>query len=84
VYYVAVTLDGFIAARDGTTDFFPLSEGYLRQIRAEFPETFPGHLRAALGINAPNAHFDTVVMGRGTYDPALSVGITSPFPHLRQ
>ena len=84
VYYVAVTLDGFIAARGGTYDFFPTSEGYLRQLQQEFPETFPGHLRAALGIDAPNVHFDTVVMGRGTYDPALRIGITSPYPHLRQ
>ena len=83
-YYVAVTLDGFIAARDGNADFFPLGEAYLRQLLQEFPETFPGHARRALGIDAPNVRFDTLVMGQGTYDPALRLGITSPYPHLRQ
>jgi dihydrofolate reductase len=84
VYYVAATLDGFIAARDGNADFFPLGEAYLRQLLQELPETFPGHARRALGIDAPNVRFDTLVMGRGTYDPALRLGITSPYPHLRQ
>src|SRR4051794_17593833 len=84
VYFVAPTIDGFIAAPDGSCEHFPASEPFLRQLAAELPETLPGHGRAALGVDAPNARFDTVVMGRGTYDPALALGITSPYPHLRQ
>lgn len=84
VYFIASTIDGFIAARDGATDVFPMSQTTLRQIAEEFPETFPTHLRPVLGIAAPNARFDTVIMGRGTYHPAFSQGITSPYAHLRQ
>ncbi|MGH3478708.1 MAG: dihydrofolate reductase family protein, partial [Nocardioidaceae bacterium] len=28
--------------------------------------------------------FDTVVMGRGTYEPALTTGVAIPYPHLAQ
>jgi dihydrofolate reductase len=84
VYYVASTIDGYIAAPDGDASAFPISEAYIQQLAQEVPETFPGHVRSALGIDAPNARFDTVIMGRGTYDPALEMGITSPYPHLRQ
>jgi dihydrofolate reductase len=83
-YYIAVTLDGFIAGPDGQFDFFPLHDDHQAAIVAEYPETMPGHVRAVLGIDAPNRYFDTVVMGRGTYEPALREGITSPYPHLRQ
>ncbi|MEU6768047.1 dihydrofolate reductase family protein [Streptomyces sp. NPDC046853] len=40
---------------------------------------------AAVGVtDAPNRRFDTVVMGHGTYRPALDTGITRPYAHLRQ
>lgn len=32
----------------------------------------------------PNKGFDTLVIGLGTYQPALDVGISSPYAHLRQ
>jgi len=42
-------------------------------------------VRPALGIeDAPNRTFDTVVMGRGSYEPGLAAGVKSPFAHLRQ
>lgn len=84
VYYIAVTLDGFIAAPDGTYDCFATEGDHLEAIVTELPETLPVHVRAALGIDAPPARFDTVVMGRATLQPALDIGITSPYPHLRQ
>jgi len=59
-------------------------QGLVDHMRAEYPEVLPGHVRAALGSDEPNRRFDTVVMGRATYEPALAIGITSPYPHLRQ
>ncbi|MFJ9683549.1 dihydrofolate reductase family protein [Streptomyces sp. NPDC101194] len=90
VYYVGVTLDGRIAGPGGECDFFPLgneqqSAAYFAWTNALYPETVPTAYRAAAGLtNTPNRRFDTVVMGLGTYRPALDAGITSPYAHLRQ
>jgi dihydrofolate reductase len=83
-YLVGVTLDGYIAAPDGSTDFFPMTDEVLTFLVSEFPETLPTHVRAQLGVKAANRRFDTVVMGRGTYELALDTGVTSPYRHLRQ
>lgn len=83
-YYVGATLDGYIAAPDGSSDFFPVTPPVLDYIAEEFPETLPTHVREQLGITAPGHSFDAVVMGRGTYAPALDIGITSPYAHLDQ
>ena len=83
-YYVGMSLDGYIAAPDGSFDFFPVDQAVLDFIAAEYPETLPSHVRAHLGVTASGTRFDTVVMGRATYAPALQVGITSPYAHLRQ
>ncbi|WP_413799205.1 dihydrofolate reductase family protein [Streptomyces iranensis] len=90
VYYVGITLDGRIAGPGGEYDFFPggdeqQSAAYSNWTNALFPETVPTAHRAAAGLaDAPNRHFDTVLMGLGTYRPALDAGITSPYAHLRQ
>ena len=84
-YYIATSLDGFIAGPDGQFDFFGFEGDFAAAILAEFPETLPGPARAPLGIaDVPNQRFDTVVMGRGTYEPGLAAGLTSPYPQLRQ
>jgi dihydrofolate reductase len=84
VYYIACTVDGFIAGEDGSWDFFPMTGAHLAYIAEEYPETIPGHAREVMGATGPNRHFDAVVMGRHTYEPALKAGITSPYPQLRQ
>jgi dihydrofolate reductase len=85
VYFVATTLDGYIAGLDrGDPDFFPFEGPHVADLLAEFPEMIPGHARATLGLNDDNQRFDTIVMGRTTYDIGRAVGLTSPYPHLRQ
>jgi dihydrofolate reductase len=84
IYYVACSVDGFIARTDGSFDFF-LQEGeHLVDLFARYPETLPRHLRDVLGITAANQVFDTVLMGRATYEVGIAIGVTSPYPHLRQ
>ncbi|MEU5944503.1 dihydrofolate reductase family protein [Micromonospora sp. NPDC047465] len=84
VYYVGSTIDGFIAGPDGSWDFFPIEADLGAYVNGLLPEVVPTAYRSALGIDAPNARFDAVVMGRSTYDPALAEGITSPYAHLTQ
>ncbi|KJS60304.1 dihydrofolate reductase family protein [Streptomyces rubellomurinus] len=86
-YLIGATIDGYIAAPDGDFDFFTpfVTEDYAPALFAQYPETLPTPARAAVGIaEAPNKRFDTVLMGRGTYDPGLAAGLTSPYGHLRQ
>ena len=83
-YFVACTVDGFIAREDGSLDFFPMSGGHIPYLAGEYPETIAGHMRTALGVSGANTHFDTVLMGRHTYEVGSRIGVTSPYPHLRQ
>ncbi|MCP3798776.1 dihydrofolate reductase family protein [Allokutzneria sp. A3M-2-11 16] len=84
-YYIASTVDGCIAAPDGAADFFPWDGDHNAVMTAEYPETLPTHVAAAVGLPTPEPrHFDTVVMGRGTYDVVLEEGFPSPYAHLRQ
>ncbi|WPB81963.1 dihydrofolate reductase family protein [Archangium violaceum] len=66
-YHVAATLDGFIAREDDSVDFLPTNVS---------PEHVMDYFHSLL------SEYDTVVMGRGTYEPALKVGITDPYPSL--
>ncbi|WP_078488914.1 dihydrofolate reductase family protein [Streptomyces sp. Mg1] len=84
-YYVGTTLDGFIAGPDGQFDFFPFEGDLAAALLAEYPETIPAHGRGPLGLDGvANKRFDTVLMGRVTYEPGLAAGVTSPYPHLKQ
>lgn len=83
-YYIACSVDGFIAHKDGSFEGF-LQEGeHITDFLESFPETFPVHFRDALGINPENKYFDVVLMGRKTYEVGLNVGITNPYPHMQQ
>lgn len=83
-YFVAATIDGFIATEDGSLDFFPVGGDHGPIIAAQYPETLPSKVRETFGIDKPNATFDTVIMGRKTHDFGVRTGTTSPYAHLRQ
>lgn len=88
VYYIASTLDGFIAGPDGADPtgpggFWPIPEDYLTYMIATYPETLPGPARAALSITAEGTHFDTVLEGRRSYELGIKAGVTDAYPHLR-
>ncbi|TDC46421.1 dihydrofolate reductase [Actinomadura sp. KC345] len=85
VYYVGVSIDGYIAGPGGEFEFYPVADDMVAWITERYPETVPTHLRAQVGLeDAPNKRFDTLVMGLGTYRPALDIDVTSPYAHVRQ
>ncbi|MCM2413896.1 dihydrofolate reductase family protein [Streptomyces sp. RKAG290] len=88
VYFIASTLDGFIAGPDGADPsgpdgFWPIPEDYVGHLIAEYPETLPGPARTALSITAEGTRFDTVLEGRRSYEIGLKAGLTDAYPHLR-
>jgi dihydrofolate reductase len=82
VYFIATTADGSIAGPRGESDFFPMDGDHIAAQVEELPETLPRHLRDMLGVPTRQARFDTVIMGRATYEPALAVGVTDPYAPL--
>ncbi|HAA26574.1 MAG TPA: dihydrofolate reductase [Cyanobacteria bacterium UBA8553] len=65
-YYVACTVDGYIAHKDHTIDGF-LQDG---EHVTDYLESFKW--------------FDVVVMGRKTYEFGLNLGVTNPYPSMKQ
>lgn len=84
IYYVATTLDGYIANEDGSFEGFSWDDNFMADLLAEFPETIPAHLKERSSSQDQNKVFDTVLMGRKTYEVALQQGITNPYPALDQ
>lgn len=85
VYYVGASIDGYIAGPEAQFDFYPVPDDMVAWMNERYPETIPTHIRRHFGMDdLPNKAFDTMVMGRGTYEPALDVPTTSPYAHLRQ
>jgi riboflavin biosynthesis protein ribD len=84
VYYVAVSIDGYIAAPDGSYDAFPIEGDHMEVYLGEFADALPAHVLTALGVEAPLDRFDTVIQGRASYDVARAVGIDRPYAHLRE
>lgn len=85
VYYVATSIDGFIADPCGDFSAFPQDPTTLAVLFDRYPETCPTHLRDVLGVTGAPRRFDTVLMGYRTYEPALAVGLPGgAYPHLHQ
>lgn len=84
IYYIATTLDGFIAHEDGSFDGFSWNDEFITHLLSEYPETIPAHLKDETVSKEPNKLFDTVLMGRKTYDIGFQQGITNPYPTLDQ
>ncbi|SMC74812.1 dihydrofolate reductase family protein [Kibdelosporangium aridum] len=85
VYYMAVSLDGYIAGPGGEYDFYPTTDAYTAWMTERFPDTIPTRFREMVGVaDVPNKNFDTVIMGLGTYLPGLADGMTSPWANLEQ
>ncbi|MGW7067192.1 dihydrofolate reductase family protein [Streptomyces sp. NPDC054855] len=89
IYFIAVSLDGYISGPDGSDPtsgpdaFWPIGQDYVEHLVAHYPETLPGPARDAFGITGNGAHFDTVIEGRRTYQNGVDAGITNAWPHLR-
>lgn len=86
-YYVASTIDGFVAGPDGGDPsgpggFWAPGEDYVGHMVANYPETLPGPAHEPLGITEPGTRFDTVVEGRASYQIGLDAGVPDAYPHL--
>ena len=84
VYYVAVSIDGYIAAPDGSYDAFPVEGDHMAVYLSDFADALPAHMLAALGMQPPGHRFDTVIQGRTSYDVARAAGIERPYAHLSE
>ncbi|KJL27379.1 dihydrofolate reductase family protein [Microbacterium azadirachtae] len=82
-YYVAVSLDGFIAGPEGQFDAFLLEGDHMAALTGRFADAIPTSFAQALGIAQERSTFDTVLMGWNTYAVGLP-DMPSPYAHLRQ
>ena len=82
VYFVATSADGFIAGPAGQFDFFPMQGDHIVAQAQELPETLPVHVRDALSVSIRQPRFDTVLMGRKTFEPARAAGLLEPYAPL--
>ncbi|GAA1540564.1 dihydrofolate reductase [Microbacterium ginsengiterrae] len=82
-YYVAVTVDGYIAGPRGEFDRFLAEGDHMAPIWASYAGTAPTDLAAAAGLSVADGPFDTVLMGWNTYAVALPEH-PDPYRHLRQ
>lgn len=84
-YYVAVSLDGYIAGPDGQFDAFLAAGDHMGPIWSRYRGTAPTRLAEAAGLPVDESPFDTVLMGWNTYAVGLpDHHLPNPYEHLRQ
>lgn len=83
VYYVAVSLDGFIAGPGGEFDAFAAEGDHMDVVMGEFADVLPTHVAQHCGIAQERTRFASVVMGARTYQVGLP-DVVSPYRHLEQ
>ncbi|GED08081.1 dihydrofolate reductase family protein [Cellulosimicrobium cellulans] len=84
-YYVAVSLDGYIAGPAGEFDTFLAQGDHMEPIWARYRGTAPTDLAEAVGFSVADGPFDTVLMGWNTYAVGLpDHHLPNPYRHLRQ
>lgn len=84
IYYVAVSIDGYIAAPHGSYGAFPVEGDHMSVVTTEFADALPAHVLTGLGIEPPRNRFDTVIQGWNSYAIAYDLGIQRPYSHLRE
>lgn len=83
VYYVAVSLDGYIAGPADQFDAFLVEGDHMEVITGEFADAIPTDIAAHLGIPQRGERFSTVLMGANTHAVGLPE-MPSPYRHLEQ
>ncbi|MFF3055112.1 dihydrofolate reductase family protein [Streptomyces sp. NPDC057909] len=86
-YFIACSIDGFIGDPGGdASSMYPfVNEEFIEFLTSQYPETVATEGRRQLGFHdAESQKFDTVIQGRGSYQLALDMNITSPYAQLRE
>lgn len=81
VYYVAASIDGYIAGPAEQFDAFVFEGDHAAPLIERYPDTLPTDFAQQLGIDSSAGPFSTVLMGWNTYEIG---GQPSPYRHLEQ
>ncbi|GAA3303059.1 dihydrofolate reductase family protein [Glutamicibacter nicotianae] len=82
-YFVAMSLDGYIAGPNGEFDAFAVEGEHAAPIWERYRGTAPTQLAEAAGLPIDGCPFDTVLMGWNTYAVGLPA-LPNPYAHLKQ